>query len=439
MTTNLSLSADWYTNVLLWLYLFCAFMFFESGITVSRLHRKASLNRTASAALFLMSMYSLVYGLFLAAAGPGEAAVLFRILWTVTFLAVAVMLHFCLEFAHAERLLRNVAFMTAVYIVPIIMNFALMFGFIGSFDFVRSSWGWDAADHQPVIMTANLPYMLMLAYSLAGFVSILVRSVKTNNPTEKRQAWSIARFTSLSFACILIPYSAVLLAGRNPSGEDAILYGNLAVITFLLIWLTGLRYTMKKYRLLVILPDEPVEDVFNAIDTGMILLGRDNNVLFANGEASRIFSADAGNGSDMTGKRFDDLIDDPRIFLETTDALRSRSFPHGSFSAIQPKIANAGALLSLEVFPMFDDGDTYAGCVLMALPEKRLKELEGLRERFSISDREKEIVLLLARGLSNKEIADKLFISPGTVKNHVYNIYEKTGVKNRVELTRLLE
>ena len=426
-------------NVLLWLYLFCAFMFFESGITVSRLHRKASLNRSAAAALFLMSMYSLAYGLFLAAAGPEEAAVLFRILWTVTFLAVAVMLHFCLEFAHAERLLRNPAFMSVLYLIPIILNFALMFGFIGSFEFVRSTWGWDAADHQPIIMTANLPYVLMLAYSLAGFVSILVRSFRTSNATEKRQARSIARFTSLSFACILIPYSAVLLAGRNPSGEDAILYGNLAVIAFLLIWLMGLRYTMKKYRLLVILPDEPLEDVFNAIDSGMILLGRDNNVLFANGEASRLFSADSGNGSDMTGKRFDELIEDPHVFLETSDALKSRSFPHGTCSAIKPKKAGTGSLLRLEAFPMFDDGDTYAGCVLMALQTKRLKELEGLRERFSISEREKEIALLLALGLSNKEIAEKLFISPGTVKNHVYNIYEKTGVKNRVELTRLLE
>ncbi|QXE18900.1 response regulator transcription factor [Clostridium sp. 001] len=41
-------------------------------------------------------------------------------------------------------------------------------------------------------------------------------------------------------------------------------------------------------------------------------------------------------------------------------------------------------------------------------------------------------------GLSNKEIGNKLFISPNTVKNHVYNIYKKVNVKNKVELINLI-
>jgi len=87
---------------------------------------------------------------------------------------------------------------------------------------------------------------------------------------------------------------------------------------------------------------------------------------------------------------------------------------------------------------MFDDTDGYAGCVIMELRDKHAPGISAFQERFSISEREKEIVMLIACGLSNKEIAAKLFISSGTVKNHVYNIYEKTGVQNRVELTRLV-
>jgi DNA-binding NarL/FixJ family response regulator len=48
-----------------------------------------------------------------------------------------------------------------------------------------------------------------------------------------------------------------------------------------------------------------------------------------------------------------------------------------------------------------------------------------------LSDREVEILILVARGLSNKEIGRALFISPITVKNHVAHIYEKTGVATR--------
>jgi len=55
-----------------------------------------------------------------------------------------------------------------------------------------------------------------------------------------------------------------------------------------------------------------------------------------------------------------------------------------------------------------------------------------------ISKREIEIIRLLLKGKSNKEIEDELFISIHTVRNHVYNIYQKLGVKNRVELVNLI-
>jgi DNA-binding CsgD family transcriptional regulator len=51
-----------------------------------------------------------------------------------------------------------------------------------------------------------------------------------------------------------------------------------------------------------------------------------------------------------------------------------------------------------------------------------------------ISERETEIVELVALGLTNQEIAQALTISKRTVDNHVSNIFTKTGAKNRVAL-----
>jgi len=50
-----------------------------------------------------------------------------------------------------------------------------------------------------------------------------------------------------------------------------------------------------------------------------------------------------------------------------------------------------------------------------------------------LSNREKEILELLSRGLMYKEIAAALFISQETVRKHVYHVYEKLHVSNRVE------
>lgn len=73
-----------------------------------------------------------------------------------------------------------------------------------------------------------------------------------------------------------------------------------------------------------------------------------------------------------------------------------------------------------------------------AAPAAERRWSEDQRKAFGISEREAEVVDLLGRGLTNKDIAEKLFISPGTVKNHIYNIYQKTGVQTRVELLNLL-
>ena len=69
-------------------------------------------------------------------------------------------------------------------------------------------------------------------------------------------------------------------------------------------------------------------------------------------------------------------------------------------------------------------------------PPPPMVPLGGL-DSFGLSDREKEIIELLNSGLAGKEIAYQLKIKSVTVKNHIYNIYQKTGVKGRVELLNL--
>lgn len=55
------------------------------------------------------------------------------------------------------------------------------------------------------------------------------------------------------------------------------------------------------------------------------------------------------------------------------------------------------------------------------------------------TEREQEIAALLVEGLTNRQIADRLYISEGTVKNYISTIYDKTGIHDRVKLVVALK
>ncbi|MCC6188423.1 MAG: response regulator transcription factor [Anaerolineales bacterium] len=78
------------------------------------------------------------------------------------------------------------------------------------------------------------------------------------------------------------------------------------------------------------------------------------------------------------------------------------------------------------------DGETFiqpeiASRALRELMHPQVEPLETL------SEREREVLVLLAQGLSNREIADRLVITEGTVKNHVSNVLAKLRAENRTQ------
>lgn len=70
---------------------------------------------------------------------------------------------------------------------------------------------------------------------------------------------------------------------------------------------------------------------------------------------------------------------------------------------------------------------------------QRLAFLMNAKEQDTVvfdgmTDRESEICTLICRGLTNKQIAQQLYISEGTVKNYISSIYDKTGIHDRAKL-----
>lgn len=60
-------------------------------------------------------------------------------------------------------------------------------------------------------------------------------------------------------------------------------------------------------------------------------------------------------------------------------------------------------------------------------------------DQYKITNREKEVILLLAKGYSYNRISEELVITLTTTRTHIYNVYKKTGAKNKVELINLMK
>jgi len=73
--------------------------------------------------------------------------------------------------------------------------------------------------------------------------------------------------------------------------------------------------------------------------------------------------------------------------------------------------------------------------VVISMPRGLLERM-GEEPVGALSERETEVLVLAARGLSNDQIAEELSLAPATVKRHLANVYQKIGVRSRSEAVR---
>ncbi|MFB6317137.1 LuxR C-terminal-related transcriptional regulator [Saccharicrinis sp. FJH54] len=79
----------------------------------------------------------------------------------------------------------------------------------------------------------------------------------------------------------------------------------------------------------------------------------------------------------------------------------------------------------------------YYGFVTTAEPEVNESSADRIYKTYGITLREREVISEIQNGLTNQQIADKLFVTLQTVKDHNSRIYLKLGVKNRTQLVKL--
>jgi len=141
---------------------------------------------------------------------------------------------------------------------------------------------------------------------------------------------------------------------------------------------------------------------FPSTENGELVLAEDGQPLSMNDEAERIL---AGRPPSALPLSHDDAS--PAFFSTTTGIYRVRSLNH------HPK------QMQRTVF-------------LAPWPPRHI--IDAKLRTLTLTRRQHEIVLLVVRGLSNRDIAERLFVTEQTVKDHLHDVFERFGIKRRTEL-----
>ncbi len=129
---------------------------------------------------------------------------------------------------------------------------------------------------------------------------------------------------------------------------------------------------------------------------------------------------------------------DAKIIMLTIHQDREYLFKALQLGANGYVLKDADGTVLIEAIRKVNLGDAYiqptmARELIVEFKRYTSGETGASRKNNLLSDRELEVLALIAKGLLNKEIAKKLFISEKTVKNHISNIFKKLNVSDRTQ------
>lgn len=180
---------------------------------------------------------------------------------------------------------------------------------------------------------------------------------------------------------------------------------------------------------------------------GILVFDFDNRLLFSNREILSLFPGLLPTDP-PEGQKNDHQFDVPREIIHLCERVKEN---HAQDQAGQTErhekncalmVEGSEHLLSLRAFMIHGHGGKDRGYI-MVLAERVVeyhgRNFEKIRQDYGFSSREMDVLRRVCAGLSNRAIAETLFISEHTVKDHVKNIMKKMQVTSRNEIMATLK
>ncbi len=408
-------------NLLVISYILFAFICFESAITVYRLNRKARLNRLYAAFSFSFVVYSAIMIQLFISANEAECWVWWRMSAILACInSILAVLYFIeLTGVRPSRLiLRMLYTLPALFFLPSITFTPVITGFI------KYPWGYD------MVLRDNGWARVFFSYFTACFIASAALAVrwlfKAGTEREKKQAKVIVISGIIAVAGVL----HLNLFVSHSSAAQTMMLHFYNIISFC-VFVFGIRYAIIKYKLMIMSNESPASELFSGMHDAMFIMNTHGDIIIMN-ENARLLMQNCRQSS-LTGQVFSLFSLGNTLKQEFNDLIHGHESNHTS--ALVLDVKGDANVMDVSLLGIKNEiGESIGAMVIV----RGKKDLRDLNERYGLSRREVETILLLSNGLSAHEISQECDISLPTARTHIHNIYRKTGLKNRVELVNLL-
>ena len=301
-----------------------------------------------------------------------------------------------------------------------VINFFIPVGFK---DFIKIPGGWEFIPN--IGAPINIIWLIYayMTFFLSGlFLLIWNRKEKS---TRKR------KYNIILLIAAILTVTLLLFEYLLHSIITKVLPASISPI-LMSVWITGMYIAAKRHGFLEIFPEATAQEILHSLNEQIILVDKNGEILYMNDTANNYFKNSIHKSNSGNIIHYFDFEENEDI----TGILKQIDKHEKSIKAT----TLAG---KSDVRQVFDINigivkDKYNEPSAYLFKAKISKNFILLREEYSLTERESEVIYLLANNFKNKTIGRHLGITERTVKAHLTNIYAKFNITGKIELLNIL-
>ena len=379
--------------------------------------------RSLSTWLLAASSFCLMYWTFLAyftynAKDIEQLRLLFQISLTGLFLFLPLQLFFI-------RSLKNRLSLKFILLaaVPAIILLVKNFGWDITFtDFYRENGIWVFV---PATGLWNSLWKLYITISFGSSLVILLRWYKkTELNREKKQIKLLLVSSTVTMILTLGEYLLYPFFSH---------YWTVSLSPILLLpWVSGYVLAISRYQFLNITPENITRHILESVDELVVLIDFNGKPSYLNKKAKSFFRKKINQNEKFNfNMLFNPESEENLILRAGVDSISLKKKLVLTTSGTNVNLP----ILNIELTKIFDKFNDPLGYLLIA---NETDTQTDIVKKYKLTAREVEVLGAVVNGLKTRIIAEKMKITERTVKSHITNIYQKTGVSSRVELLTLV-